>query len=564
MAKQIQLPDGTLAEFPDTMQDADIERVLQQQFKPSQADSEGFPTRLLGSIGSGVSERVAGVRQAFASPEEQLRLGKEVERAQNFASERGLTGTIGNVIGRDVLGPLAAVIGFANPLGAGALGTAGLVGALQGYTTPSKVAQTSGERVLNAAVSAPAEVLGQAAGGLAGRYLERAGRGIVGKIMGSADDVPSPELAAQRVAEAVRGQSEMAKEATRNAYEAVKQAGETVSPQDIQNVIVPQLERAYQEVAPVIPKSGPLAILQGAKKLSGGASAIPVSTLESLRKEAVLGAMASDPATAYPYQTMRKAFDVAEQSLPNPSQLQQTARGFRQVQGSLYENPAEVARIVSTPNMSGEEILQTIIGAGSKGKAGASRVVDDVFAAARSDAPQVAQDLRQALVARAYTQAGEDASKTAKELQKLIRQNESLAQRILTPAEIKSIDDAAKGGTFSFMESIARPATYTGGGLVGLGTTGAALGIGSGAAPALAGLGVLTLAARQSGADATALALSPLMRDIGINLSTPSVLSRALAPTAGGLATVPMQGAFTDQNKGKIRIPVSPTIMQGR
>jgi hypothetical protein len=419
---------------------------------------------------------------------------------------------------------------------------------------------TQGERVMSAAVSAPTAVVGQITGGVLGRGLEKAGRGVVG-MLGRADDaIPSPALASERVGEALRGQYGAARQATQDAYKAVEQAGEVISPQDIQNVFVPQLRKAYQEVAPIIPKAGPQAILRGAERAATSGQPIPVSVLESLRKEAVMGSMDLNPASAMPYQTMKRAYDIAEQSLPKPSVLQQAARQARTAQGSLFETPQDVARIVGagipeaqfTPP-TGEQILQTIIGAGAKGKAGAANVIDDVLNAAGDSAPQVKFDIKQALVSRAYTKAGEDPAKLAKELNKLVSQNESLAKRIFTKAEVKSITKAAQGSfTQRFTETIARPAMYTGGGILGMLGTGAAA---AGLVPALSGPALVlggasllgSLAARQGAADAAALSVGPMLRSIGIQSQVPGVVSRLLAPATGGMATIPAQGSFNRQ-----------------
>jgi len=429
----------------------------------------------------------------------------------------------------------------------GALLTAGGVGALQGYTTPATGAQTTGERGLNAGLSGAFGAGGQLAGGLLGRLLERAGGAAKNALIG-APDVPSPMQAAGRVGEAIRGQAEAANQTTTQAYKAVEKAGETVSAQDIQNVFLPQLRQAYQEVAPIIPKSGPLGILRGAEKVAEQGQSIPVSVLESLRKEAVLGAKDINPASAQPFQVMKRAYDTAEQMLPNPSVLQQTARAARASQGRLFEDPIEIARIVTRPDLSGEELLNTMIGAGTKGKAGSSRVIDDVFNAVGDLAPTVKSDLRQAVVARAYTLAGEDAAKLAKEMNKLVGQNESLAARLFTKDELATIGKASKGSAIDkFAQTFARPATYTGGGLAGVGLLGASLSPVAGATAAtVGGLGALgALGARQSAADSAALAMSPLLRSIGVQTNTPGLLSRFMAPTAGGLLSIPAQGAFT-------------------
>lgn len=558
--QRIQLPDGSVAEFPDGMADADIERVLsQEKFEQPKSILQTYVTDPFASMGAGVAERYYGVRQALDQGN-QDQFADEIAKARKFQEERGIGGTIGGVIGRDVLAPIAAGAAFANPLSWPAIGTAALTGGALGYTTPSEQPMTQGERTMSAIVSAPTAAVGQIGGALIGRGLEKAGRGVVGMLGGVDDTVPSPALASERVGEALRGQYGSARQATRGAYEAVEQAGEAISPQDIQNVFVPKLRQAYQEVAPIIPKAGPLAILRGAENVAKSNQPIPVSVLESLRKEAVMGGMDLNPSSALPYQTMRAAYDVAEQSLPNPSALQQVARQARTAQGGLFENPQEVARIVGagvpeaqfTPP-TGEQILQTIIGAGAKGKAGAANVIDDVLNAAGEQAQQVKFDIKQALVSRAYTQAGEDPARLAKELNKLVSQNESLARRVFSKAEVKSIISAAKGTfTQKFAETVSRPAMYTGGGLLGLLGTGAAA---AGLMPALSGPAMAigtgsligSLAARQGAADAAALTVGPLLRSIGIQSQVPGVVSRLLGPSAAGITTIPAQGSFNRQ-----------------
>lgn len=562
--QRIQLPDGSIAEFPANMAQEDIERVLQQEFRPRTV-LETYVVDPFTSMGAGVVERVAGVRQAFSSQAEQERLGKQVQEARQFQEERGLPGKLGGIIGRDVLGPLAATVGFANPLSAGALTAAGLSGATMGYTAPSVGAQTQGERTLNAATSGAFGLAGQGVGGVISRLLERGG-GAISRAVAGTQETPSPAQAAERVGEALRNQYSAAREATRSAYDAVEHAGETISSQDVQNVFLPQLKQAYQQIAPLIPKSGPLEIIKGAEKAAKSGQPTPVKTLESLRKEAVLGGMSADPATAFPFQVMRKAYDVAEQSLPNTSTLQQAARMARASQGSLFETPQEVARIVGAgvpENQfvapTGEEILQTVIGAGAKGKAGAGRVIDSILDAAGTSANTVKSDLRQAVIARAYNAAGEDAGKLAKELNKIVSQNESLAGRIFTFDEVKTIGKAAKGSAIArFAETIARPATYTGGGALGLlggGLT--AAGVAPGVGGPLAILGGATAlgaaAARQSARDSAALSMGGLLRELGVQSQAPGIMSRVIAPTASGLLTVPAQSAFTRQKTNRSR-----------
>jgi hypothetical protein len=299
-----------------------------------------------------------------------------------------------------------------------------------------------------------------------------------------------------------------------------------------------------------LPKAGPLGILRGAEKVAQQGQPVPVSVLESLRREAVLGASDINPASAQPFQVMKRAYDVAEQALPNPSVLQQTARAARATQGRLFDDPVEIARIVTNPNLSGEELLNTMIGAGAKGKAGASRVLDDVFNAVGPAADTVKADLRQAVISRAYTTAGEDAGMLAKELNKIVAQNDSLAARLFTKDELATIGKASKGSAIDkFAQTFARPATYTGGGLAGLGLAGSTLAPAAGATAAtIGGLGALgALTARQSAADSAALTMAPLLRSIGVQANTPSVLSRLTAPAGAGLFTVPAQGAFTQQ-----------------
>lgn len=536
-------------------------RMRAQQVQGNKSFLDSFVVDPLASIGAGVAERKAGIQQAFSTPERQRELGQEVAKAQQFQQRRGLTGTIGGVIGRDVLAPVAAGAAFLNPLGLPALLTAGGVGAGLGYTTPSVNEQTSGERGLNAALGGTLGIGGQAVGGVLSRLLERGGAAVARGI-GAAPEVPSPALAAERVGETLRGQYGAAREATRNAYQAVEQAGEVIQPQDIQNVFVPQLQRAYQEVAPIIPKSGPLAILRAAETTAKQGKPVPVNVLESLRKEAVLGATALDPAAAQPFQAMKRAYDLAEQSLPNPSVLQQAARASRLAQGQIFETPQEVARIVGagvpesqfTPP-TGEQILQTVIGAAAKGKAGAGKVVDDVFAAAGQDAPLVKADLRQAVIARAYTTAGESPEQLAKELNKIVTQNESLAKRLFTEGELKLIGKGAEGSSVQrFVDTFARPATFTGGGALGLLGSGLTA---AGVAPAISGplatIGGLaalgTATARQSARDSAAINMGGLLRELGVQSQAPSILSRLSAPAASGLATIPAQGAFTRQRR---------------
>lgn len=531
---------------------------MRAQQQPQRSAFQSYVVDPYASIGAGIEERLAGVQQAFSSPERQKELGKRVEAARKFQEQRGTAGKIGGIIGRDVLAPVVATLPFANPLGAGALLTATGVGAAQGYTAPTLDAQTAGERNLNAITSGALGAVGQITGGVISRLLERGGSGLMragGRALGMADNAPSSAQAAERVGEALRSQYGAARTATRGAYEAVEQAGEVVNPQDIAEVFVPQLRQAYQEVAPIIPKAGPLAILQAAEKAAKAGQPVPVSALETLRKEAVLGAMASDPAAALPFQTMRRAYDVAEQMLPNPSTLQQAARAARATQGQLFETPQEVARIVGAgiPEAqfvppTGEQILQTVIGAGSKGKAGAGKVVDEVLAAAGDAAPAVRADLRQAVIARAYTTSGEDAAKLAKELNKIVSQNESLAKRLFNADELKLISQGAEGSAVQrFVDTIARPAQYTGGGLAGLGLLGASLAPAvSGPAAILGGATMIgTQAARQSASDAAAINMGGLLRELGVRTQAPGVLSRLMAPSAAGLLSVPGQTAFT-------------------
>lgn len=61
MPKRVQLPDGSIGEFPDTMQDSAIEAVLQKQFPHQAQEQPGAASRFVGSFGSaiGAPERVS-------------------------------------------------------------------------------------------------------------------------------------------------------------------------------------------------------------------------------------------------------------------------------------------------------------------------------------------------------------------------------------------------------------------------------------------------------------------------------------------------------------------------
>jgi hypothetical protein len=570
-------------------------RMRAQQVQGGKSFVDNFIVDPLASIGAGVAERKAGIQQAFASPEQQRELGKEVAKAQQFQQQRGMTGTIGGIIGRDVLAPVAAGVGFTNPLSAGALLTAGGVGAGLGYTTPSVNEQTAGERRLNAGLGFGFGLGGQTVGGVVSRLLER-GAGAAARGVGAAPEVPSPALAAERVGETLRGQYGAARQATKGAYEAVEQAGEMIDPQDIQNVFLPQMQSSYLKARPdiagfkqlgvqmpeisaqtalrAIDKPSPEGVLGIIELAAKQNKPVPVSLLETARKTAVQGGSALDPATAMPFQVLKQGYDTAEQLLPNPSVLQQTARAARSAQGQIFENPQEIARIVGagvpeaqfTPP-TGEQILQTIVGAGAKGKAGAGKVVDDVLAAAGPEAPLVRADLRQAVIARAYTTAGESPAQLAKELNKIVTQNESLAKRLFTADELKLIGKGAEGSSVQrFTETFARPATFTGGGALGLLGSGLTA---AGVAPAVGGpLAFLggaaalgTAAARQSARDSAALSMGGLLRELGVQSQAPAMFSRVASPAAAGVATIPAQGAFTRQRQ-PVRIDISPTRMR--
>ena len=74
MPKRVQLPDGSIGEFPDNMADGDIEKVLQKQYGPPQQESAPAAGGVLGTLADvgrgmykGVGSTVAGLNSLASS-----------------------------------------------------------------------------------------------------------------------------------------------------------------------------------------------------------------------------------------------------------------------------------------------------------------------------------------------------------------------------------------------------------------------------------------------------------------------------------------------------------------
>ncbi|TXH51653.1 MAG: hypothetical protein E6Q97_17865 [Desulfurellales bacterium] len=205
---QIELPDGVIAEFPDGMPQAEIEKVLRQQFgSPSEETGlspmaqayrlegsegkPGFGEELLGGAKHGWDRMAYGLKEAVGgelSPEEQslLRQGKEFVGNTGWGSTAGQIGSevlasapiAGGVAG---LGGKALAEAFPAMRALGSAGgpvmTPGLVGkaATQGAVSGALAADPEGNKLQNATIGALAGGVLPAAGVGANALMSTAG-----------------------------------------------------------------------------------------------------------------------------------------------------------------------------------------------------------------------------------------------------------------------------------------------------------------------------------------------------------------------------------------------------
>lgn len=261
----IQLPDGTIAQFPDNMSDADIEAVLQQEFgsapQPAvpveEAPSEPNIAQRLGQ--SAYSSAVGASQGATLGAYDELAafLGAPIKGAENLFngsdSINGL-GDVGPFLGRSfqsalsgqqalnqeaydaapaayIAGDVGGAIGSGLGMAGGGVTTFGSVarpgvanllarGAVEGGLTGAGSGYNVGE---DGDTSLEARVRAAAQGGVAGALIGGATGGVLGGLAGRAQTAAVPtsqELADQAGA----------------LYTAARQSGVTSSPQQSQSI----------------------------------------------------------------------------------------------------------------------------------------------------------------------------------------------------------------------------------------------------------------------------------------------------------------------------------------
>lgn len=165
--KRVQVGDA-IVEFPANMPDAEIAKILAQQFRPKQPEydpTEGMTTtqKVLAGIGKGMVDVGRGIGQTFG-----LVSQEDIARARELDAPLMRTGAgqVGNVIGTAAtLAPTALIPG------ANTMAGAALIGAGSGFVAPS----VSGEETLKNTLMGG--VLGPAALGV--------GRGVAAGYQGA-------------------------------------------------------------------------------------------------------------------------------------------------------------------------------------------------------------------------------------------------------------------------------------------------------------------------------------------------------------------------------------------
>jgi len=291
---EIKLPDGSIAQFPDGMADADIEAVLQQEFggaapdpvaapEPvSQPDQGNWMGDMAGRLGQSVGSTLTGMAQGAtmgAYDELAAAVGAPIKGIENLVTGQDSINGIGDVggfLGRSFLdaqqgqqdlvsqayqqAPIAAMGGdvagslalgllaggsnaatVAAPSVMGMAGRGGVEGAIQGGTSGFNAAE---DNTLPGRLSAAAQgagvggVLGALTGGVAGGLMSRAQNAAVPTTQELADQAAALYQAAR--ASGVTASPQMTN-GIANTIEGIARAENVVLPSGKVNPTYPKL-----------------------------------------------------------------------------------------------------------------------------------------------------------------------------------------------------------------------------------------------------------------------------------------------------------------------------------
>lgn len=375
---EVRLPDGSIAQFPDGMADADIEAVLQREFggapveapAPPVAQQGGGLGDILGGLGQSASSFFGGVTQGAtmgAYDEIASAVGAPIKGIENLVTGQDKIDGLGDVLpflgrsfqdvlqGQQALGqqqfeqaPAAYITGdIAGSFGS-ALGLAGkgvtTFGEVARPTIAGMLARGAGEGGLTGATSGfntgqngnttlPARLNAALQGGAAGALIGGATGGVLGGLAGKAqvDAIPSvQELADQAGA----------------LYTAARNSGVTASPTMSQGIAttIEGIARAENIILPsgkvnsTYPKiAGVLSVFDEYKGLP-----LDVGQMQAIRRNLKDAAGSVDPGERRVATLMLGEFDDFASSVA-PELAEASDLYWRSKMGELIEEAIELA-----------------------------------------------------------------------------------------------------------------------------------------------------------------------------------------------------------------------------
>ena len=278
---EIKLPDGSIAQFPDGMADADIEAVLQQEFGGGQAPPVAAPEAqpeqgnwlgdMAGRLGQSIGSTATGMAQGLTMgsyDELAAGLGSPIKGIENLVTGQDSINGVGDVLpflGRSFLdaqkgqqdlvtqaydqAPLAAISGdVAGALGLGLLSGGSNVANIAKPTIIGMAGRGATEGGIQGATSGfngaqdntlPGRAMGALQGGATGSVLGALTGGVAGGVMSRAQNAAVPttqELADQAGA----------------LYQSARASGVTASPQMTDGIAnkIESIARAENVVLP--------------------------------------------------------------------------------------------------------------------------------------------------------------------------------------------------------------------------------------------------------------------------------------------------------------------------
>lgn len=385
---------------------------------------------------------------------------------------------VAGAIGSRVAAALPADVATANtPISAALRGAFGNIAPREaGRVTPQDIPLSRGQ-ASQELESQSLEALalrggaGESAQRLAQQFRDTQQQAIRGNIQNLMPLGTVPEDAAfGGAAQQVRGMAEGLFGRINQAYDAARQAanqtGAAVDAQFLAN-------RMKERVANIT-REGGFALSQAPRaetivrqfdnilaRGDGKVTAVKVNALENLRKQ-ILNAAQDTQGTseAVLLGRVRQAFDdtvgeAIDKGLTTGDDQAinafRSARDLRREYGKRYEANPVIERIVSDQSLTPESMTNLIIGSGKlSGKTQSGEVVDALLRAAPGAETEVRQQLQQGIMARAlnrsFTQEVDAQGtpyispvKLKNELDALISENKTLAEKVFKPAELQAM-----------------------------------------------------------------------------------------------------------------------------